>query len=167
MSMASFSFDIVSAYDKAEMNNVFDQAKKELSNRYDLKGTSADLDWSDPDKTGLVITGDNDYHIEAILDIVRKKLAARNQSQKILDTSKEPVVSNLKTTQSIAFKSGLKSDDAKKITKLIRDHYPKAKTQIQGEEIRVSSQKKDELQATMSLLRSQDFDFPLSFINFR
>ena len=119
--MANFSFDIVSEYDKAEMNNVFDQAKKELSNRYDLKGTSANLDWLNPDKTGLLITGDSDYHIDAITDITRKKLAARNQSQKVLDTSKEAIVSNLKTTQEILFKSGLKGDDAKKITKLIRD----------------------------------------------
>jgi hypothetical protein len=165
--MANFSFDIVSNYDKAEMNNVFDQAKKELGNRYDLKNTSANLDWLNSDKTGLIITGDSDYHIEAITDIVRKKLASRNQSQKVLDTSKEPVISNLKTTQEITFKSGLKGDDAKKITKLIRDSYPKVKTQIQGEEIRLTSPKKDELQAVMGLLRQQDFDFPLSFINFR
>ncbi len=165
--MSNFSFDIVSDYDKAEMNNVFDQAKKELANRYDLKGTSANLDWLDSDKSGLLITGDNDYHIEAITDLVRKKLAARNQSQKVLDTSKESVVSNLKTTKEIKFKSGLKGDDAKKITKLLRGNYPKAKAQIQGEEIRVTSPKKDELQAVMTLLRQQDFDFPLSFINFR
>lgn len=165
--MANFSFDIVSDYDKAEMNNVFDQAKKELSNRYDLKNTSANLDWLDGDKTGVVITGDNDYHIEAITDILRKKLAARNQSQKVLDTSKTPVISNLKTTQEVIFKSGLKGDDAKKITKLIRDEYPKVKTQIQGEEIRATSSKKDELQSVMTLLRKQEFNFPLSFINFR
>lgn len=165
--MAQFSFDIVSDYDKAEMNNVFDQAKKELANRYDLKGSSASLEWLDSDKTGVLITGDNDYHIDAITDLVRKKLAARNQSQKVLDTSKEPVVSNLKITKEVKFKSGLKGDDAKKITKLIRDEYSKAKTQIQGEEIRVTSAKKDELQAVMSLLRQQSFDFPLSFINFR
>ncbi|HET7673199.1 MAG TPA: YajQ family cyclic di-GMP-binding protein [Candidatus Saccharimonadales bacterium] len=165
--MANFSFDIVSDYDKAEMNNVFDQAKKELANRYDLKGTSANLEWLDSDKSGLLITGDNDYHIEAVTDLVRKKLAARNQNQKVLDTSKDATVSNLKTTKEIPFKSGLKGDDAKKITKLIRDSHPKVKTQIQGEEIRVTSPKKDELQAVMTLLRNQDFDFPLSFVNFR
>lgn len=165
--MANFSFDVVSDYDKAEMNNVFDQAKKELTNRYDLKGTSANLEWLDSDKSGLLVTGDNDYHIEAVTDLVRKKLAARNQSQKVLDTSKEPVVSNLKTSQEIRFKSGLKGDDAKKITKLIRDSYPKVKTQIQGEEIRITSPKKDELQAVMNLLRKQDYDFPLNFVNFR
>lgn len=165
--MANFSFDVVSEYDKAEMNNVVEQAKKELGNRYDLKGTSAKLDWLNSDKTGVLITGDNDYHIEAITDIVRKKLAARSQSQKILDESKEPVISNLKTTKEISFKSGLKSDDAKTISKLIRDNYPKAKAQIQGEEVRVMSPKKDELQAVMQLLKAQDFSFPLQFVNFR
>jgi hypothetical protein len=165
--MGNFSFDVVSDYDKAEMNNVVEQAKKELSNRYDLKGTSASLEWLNSDKSGLVVTGGTDYHIQAITDIVRKKLAARNQSQKILDESKESVSSNLKITKEIAFRSGLKGDDAKKITKLLRDKFPKVKAQIQGEEIRVTSPKKDELQQVMQLLRSQDFDFPLSFINFR
>ena len=165
--MANFSFDIVSDYDKAEMNNVFEQTKKELGNRYDLKGTNAGLDWLDSAKTGLKITGDNDYHIDAILDIVRKKLATRNQSQKVLDISKEPTVTNLKTTKEVVFKQGLSSENAKKITALVRDNHPKAKTQIQGDEVRVMSPKKDELQAVMQLLKSQDFDFPLDFTNFR
>lgn len=165
--MANFSFDIVSDYDKAEMNNVFDQAKRELANRYDLKGTQAGLEWLDGDKTGLVITGDHDYHIEAVLDIVRKKLALRNQSQKVLDTSGEVTVSNLKASQQVPFKKGLKAENAKKITSLIREHYPKVKPQIQGEEIRVTSPKKDELQAVMQLVRAQDFDFPIEFTNFR
>jgi uncharacterized protein YajQ (UPF0234 family) len=119
------------------------------------------------DKTGLKITGDSDYHIEAILDIVRKKLAARNQSQKVLDMSKEATTSNLKTTKEVAFKKGLDQENAKKITALIRDSYPKVKPQIQGDEIRVTAPKKDELQAVMQLLRAQDFDFPLDFTNFR
>lgn len=167
MSMANFSFDIISDYDKAEMNNVFEQARKELGSRYDLKGTQADLDWLDSNKTGLKVTGDNDYHIDAILDIVRKKLASRNQSQKVLDASKENTVSNLKTTKEVTFKKGLSSDNAKKITGLVRDNYPKVKTQIQGDEIRVTGSKKDELQAVMQLIRQQDFDFPIEFTNFR
>ena len=165
--MANFSFDIVSDYDKAEMNNVFEQARKELGSRYDLKGTQAALEWLDADKTGLLVTGDNDYHIDAILDIVRKKLATRNQSQKVLDITQEETVSNLKTTKQVPFRKGLSSDNAKKITNLVRVHYPKVKTQIQGEEVRVTSPKKDELQAVMQLLRGQNFDFPLEFTNFR
>ena len=86
--MASSSFDIVSEIDKAEMNNVFMQAEKEIQGRYDFKGTSAAIDWLD-DKKGLKITGDSDWQVDAVLDIVRKKLAGRGQSSKVLDLSKE------------------------------------------------------------------------------
>lgn len=165
--MANFSFDIVSDYDKAEMNNVFDQTQREMANRYDFKGTPADVEWLDSDKTGLKVTGNGDWQIDAILDIARKKLASRGQSQKVLDTSKEPVIANLKTTKEVPFKRGLDKDKAKKITGLIRDSYPKVKTQIQGSEVRVTSSAKDDLQAVMQLLKSQDFDFPLSFTNYR
>lgn len=165
--MGSFSFDIVSEYDKAEMNNVFDQVQRELANRYDFKGTPAAVEWLNADKTGLKVTGNGDWQIDAILDIVRKKLAARNQSQKVLDTTKEPVTSNLKTTKEVPFKQGLDQEKAKKITSLIRDKSPKVKTQIQGDAVRVMSSSKDDLQAVMQLLRTQDFDFPLSFTNYR
>lgn len=165
--MANFSFDAVSEYDKAEMNNVFDQAQREMTGRYDFKDTPAELDWLNPEKTGLKVTGSGDWQIEAILDIVRKKLAAREQSQKVLDTSKEAVVSNLKTTKEVPFRQGLDQEKAKKITSLIRDSYPKMKTQIQGDTVRVTSNSKDDLQAVMQLLRQQDFDFPVNFTNFR
>lgn len=165
--MANFSFDIVSEYDKAEMNNVFDQAQREMANRYDFKGTPAALEWLNGDKTGFKVVGSGDWQIEAILDIVRKKLAARNQSQKVLDTTAEITESNLKASQDVTFKQGLDQDKAKKITKLIRDEYPKVKTQIQGDIVRVTSNSKDDLQAVMQLLRAQDFDFPVTFNNFR
>ncbi len=165
--MANFSFDIVSDFDKAEMNNVFDQAQREIDNRYDFKGTPALIEWLDSDKNGLKITGNGDWQIDAILDIVRKKLATRGQSQKLLDTSKESVTSNLKTTKDVLFKKGLDQEKAKKITSLIRDSAPKVKTQIQGDEIRVSSTSKNDLQAVMQLLNSNDFDFPVSFTNYR
>ena len=165
--MANFSFDIVSEYDKAEMNNVFDQAQREIASRYDFKGTPADLDWLNSDKTGLKITGSGDWQIDAILDIVRKKLASRNQSQKVLDTTSEAVVSNLKTTKEVPFKQGLDQHKAKKITALLRDSFPKVKAQIQGDAVRVMSGSKDDLQAVMRLLQQQDFDFPLSFTNYR
>lgn len=165
--MANFSFDIVSEYDKAEMNNVFDQVQRELTGRYDFKGTPAAVEWLNADKTGLKITGNGDWQIDAILDIVRKKLAARNQSQKVLDTSKEMSTSNLKTTKDVTFKQGLDQDKAKQITKLIRDEAPKVKTQIQGDSIRVMSSSKDELQNIIQLLRVQDFDYPLNFTNYR
>lgn len=165
--MANFSFDIVSEYDKAELNNVFDQTERELTSRYDFKGTPAEIEWLNSDKTGFKITGNGEWQIDAILDIVRKKLATRGQSQKILDTSGELVESNLKTTKEVPFKQGLDQDKAKKITKLIRDELPKVKTQIQGDAVRVMSGSKDDLQAVMQLLRAQDLDFPISFTNYR
>jgi uncharacterized protein YajQ (UPF0234 family) len=165
--MANFSFDIVSEYDVAEINNVYDQAQREITNRYDFKNTPAELEWLDGDKSGFKITGNGDWQIEAILDIIRKKLAARNQNQKVLDTSKESVTTNMKTTQEIPFVAGLDQEKAKKITKLIRESYPKVKPQIQGEAVRVVSAKKDELQDVMELIRKTEFDFPVSFTNYR
>ena len=165
--MANFTFDIVSDYDKAELNNVFDQVKRELDSRYDFKGTPAAIEWLDGEKTGFKITGNGDWQIDAILDIIRKKLAARNQSQKLLDTSAESVDSNLKTIKSVLFKKGLDQTKAKSITSLIRDKYPKVKALIQGDEVRVSSSSKDDLQAVMQLIRAADFDFPVSFTNYR
>jgi cyclic-di-GMP-binding protein len=165
--MASFSFDVVSEYDKAEMNNVFDQVQRELGNRYDFKGTPAALEWLNADKTGFKVTGSGDWQIDAILDIVRKKLAAREQSQKVLNVSADVNESNLKATKEVPFVQGLSQDKAKKITSLIREQSSKVKTQIQGDAVRVTSGNKDELQAVIQLLRAQDFDFPLSFINYR
>lgn len=165
--MANFSFDIVCDYDKAELNNVFDQTKREMQTRYDFKGTPAEIEWLNDDKEGFKITGNSDFQIDAILDIVRKKLASRNQSQKLLDTTKEPIVANLKTTKDIPFIKGLDQEKAKKITSLIRDKSPKVKTQIQGQEVRVNSSSKDELQSVMQLIREQDYDFPVQFTNFR
>lgn len=165
--MGNFSFDVVSEYDKAEMNNVFDQTQREMTGRYDFKGTPAAIEWLNNDKTGFKITGTGEWQIDAILDIVRKKLATRNQSQKVLDTSKEIIESNLKATKEVPFKQGLDQEKAKKITSLIRDSLPKVKTQIQGDAVRVMSGSKDDLQAVMQLLRAQDFDFPLNFTNYR
>jgi uncharacterized protein YajQ (UPF0234 family) len=165
--MANFSFDVVSEYDKAEMNNVFDQTQREMASRYDFKGTPAAIEWLNSDKTGLKITGNGEWQIDAILDIVRKKLAVRNQSQKVLDTSKEITESNLKSSKEVPFKHGLDQEKAKKITALIRDKLPKVKTQIQGDAVRVMSGSKDDLQAAIQLLKSQDFDFPLNFTNYR
>jgi len=164
--MPTFSFDITSDYDKAEMNNVFQQVEREISNRYDFKGTPASIEWLN-EKSGFKLIGQGQWQLDAILDIVRKKLAVRGQTSKVLDLSKTPVEANLKSTWEIPFKSGLKQDDAKVITKKLRDEMPKVKAQIQGEEIRVTSGSKDELQKTIQLLQASDFDFPLQFTNFR
>ncbi len=164
--MATFSFDIVSEYDKAEMNNVFSQTEKEIASRYDFKGTPAAIDWLG-DKKGFKVIGSNEWQIDAVLDIVRKKLATREVSSKVLDLSKDVNESNLKATKEVPFVEGLDQDKAKKITKLLKEQFPKVKAQIQGEAVRVSSGSKDDLQAVMTAVRGADFDFVTSFTNYR
>ena len=164
--MPSFSFDIVSEVDKAEMNNVFTQAEKEITTRYDFRGTSAAIEWLG-DKKGLKLTGDSEWQVEAVLDIIRKKLAAREQSSKVLDLSKEKVVANLKTTWEIPFKEGLDKDSAKKIAADIRAEASKAKPQIQGDAVRVTSASKDELQNVITFVKGKDYDAALQFTNYR
>jgi len=164
--MATFSFDIVSEYDKAEMNNVYQQVEREIANRYDFKGSPAGIEWLG-DKKGLKVIGSNEWQVDAVIDIIRKKLASREISSKVLDLSKSVNESNLKATKEIPFVEGLDQDKAKKITALIREKFPKVKPQIQGDAIRVSSGSKDELQAVMTTVRGADFDFVTSFTNYR
>ncbi len=164
--MATFSFDIVSEYDKAEVNNVFMAAEREIGNRYDFKNTPAALEWMS-DKVGFKITGNSAWQIESITDILRKNLANRGQSSKILDLTKELVEANLKTTQEIPFIQGLDQDKAKSITKVLREELPKVKASIQGDAVRVTSGSKDDLQKAMQVVKTQDFDFPLNFTNYR
>lgn len=164
--MATFSFDIVSEYDKAEMNNVFGQVEREIATRYDFKGSPAAIEWLG-DKKGFKIIGANEWQIDAVIDIIRKKLATREISSKVLDLSKTVNESNLKATKEVPFVEGLSQDKAKKITALIKEKTPKAKAQIQGEAVRVTSASKDELQAVMSAVNAADFDFITSFTNYR
>lgn len=164
--MAQFSFDIESTYNAGEMDNVFEQSKRELLNRYDLKGTHTSLDWLD-DKKGVKICGDIQFHLDAVIDMLRKKAAARSVSQKTFDITQAPETTNLRMIWQVPFKDGLKQDDAKKITKMLKEKMPKIKTQIQGESIRVMSPKKDQLQEAMQLVNSTEFDFPVTFTNFR
>lgn len=164
--MATFSFDTVSEYDKAEMNNVFALTQKEIINRYDFKGTPASIEWMD-DKAGFKVIGSNDWQIDSIIDIIRKKLASREQSSKTIDLIKTIITSNLKATKELPFIAGLDQDKAKQITKLLRDKLPKVKAQIQGEAVRVISNSKDDLQVAMQLIRNEDFNFPIGFNNYR
>lgn len=164
--MATFSFDIVSEYDKAEMNNVFGQTEREIGTRYDFKGTPAAIEWLGG-KKGFKFTGSNEWQIDSIIDIVRKKLATREVSSKVLDLSKEVNESNLKATKEVPFVEGLSQDKAKQITAIIKEKFPKAKAQIQGEAVRVTSASKDELQSVMAAVRAADLDFVTSFTNYR
>ncbi len=162
-----FSFDVVSDYDVAEVTNAVDQTSRELMQRYDFKGTSASIEFADKEKKGLNLTGDTEYQLKAIVDVLQGKLVKRGVSLKVLDTSGQIVQGGKEMRWSLPFLKGLDQEKAKKVTKLIRDNFPKAKTQIQGEEVRVSSTSKDDLQGIMNLLRETPFDFPLDFTNYR
>jgi uncharacterized protein YajQ (UPF0234 family) len=164
--MANFSFDIVSTYDKAEMNNAFEQTVREIANRYDFKGTPAGIEWLG-DKTGVKLIAANEWQIEQVLDVLRKKLASRNLTSKVLDLSNSVTEANLRAWQDVPFVEGLTQEKAKALTKLIRDTHPKAKTQIQGDLVRVTSSSKDELQAVISTLNAANLTYPLSFTNYR
>lgn len=164
--MANFSFDIESTFDKAEMNNVEQLVTREISSRYDFKGTPAAIEWL-ADKKGFKVIGSNDWQVENIIDMMGKQLAKRGMTSKVLDLTGAHNEANMRAWQDVPFKDGLKQDDAKKITKVLKEQHPKAKAQIQGDAVRVTSASKDELQAVMNTLQSQDFDFPLAFTNYR
>ncbi len=165
--MPKFSFDIVSDYDKSEMNNAYDQTQRELGSRYDLKNSKSSVDWMSSEKEGIIIKGENDFQVDAVTDIFRKKLAQRGISQKVLDLSIPSEAGSLLITKKVVFKKGLKQEDIKAINKLIKNEVPKVNTQVQGDEIRVIGTKKDDLQTVIAVIRQADFDFPLSFTNYR
>lgn len=164
---STYSFDVVSEFEISELDHAVDQAKREMSTRYDFKGTPASLEYADAKRTGLTIEGDSEYQLDAVLDMVRGKLAKRGLSQKIVNTDKKPEQAGMILRWTIPFQQGLDQDKAKSITKLIRDKYPKAKAQIQGEAVRVTSASKDDLQGVMQIIRDADLDFPVNFTNYR
>lgn len=164
--MASFSFDIESTYDKAEMNNVEQGVVREIAGRYDFRGTPAGIEWL-ADKKGFKVIGSNEWHLDAVIDIVSKQLAKRGMTSKVLDLSGKVTEANMRAWKDVPFRDGLKQDDAKKITKLLKESHPKIKTQIQGDAVRCTGTSKDELQSVMQTVRDAVFDFPVLFTNYR
>ena len=163
--MADSSFDIVSKIDRQEVDKALSQAAREISQRYDFKGTGAEIKWSGTE--GIEITANAEDRANAVLDVFKEKLIKRQQSLKILDAG-DPRQSGRDTKISIVLKEGISSEDAKKVGKLIRDEGPKGvKVQVQGDELRVSSKKRDDLQAVIALVKAQDYDFAVQFTNYR
>ncbi|GAB3399451.1 YajQ family nucleotide-binding protein [Flindersiella endophytica] len=159
------SFDIVSKVDRQEADNALRQAAKEISQRFDFKGTDADLKWSG--EFGIEIQANSEQRAEAVLDLFKEKLVKRGVSLKHLDTS-DPRPSGKVYKINATLEQGISTENAKKVAKIIRDEGPKGvKAQVQGEELRVSSKKKDDLQAVMKLLKDKDFDFAVQFVNYR
>jgi uncharacterized protein YajQ (UPF0234 family) len=152
--MADSSFDIVSKIDRQEVDNALSQAARELAQRFDFKGTGAEITWSG--EHAIEISANADDRASAVLDVFKEKLIKRQQSLKILDAS-EPRQSGRESKITVNLKEGIASEDAKKVSKLIRDEGPKGvKVQVQGDELRVSSKKRDYLQSVISLVKGQD-----------
>lgn len=163
--MADSSFDIVSKLDRQEIDNALNQTAKEISQRFDFKGTGASIEWQG--EKGVEISASADDRARAVLDLFKEKLVKRGQSMKIVDAS-EPRQSGQVSKISVALKEGISQEQAKKIGKLIRDEGPKgAKVQVQGEELRVTSKSRDDLQTVIALVKEQDYDFAVQFTNYR
>jgi uncharacterized protein YajQ (UPF0234 family) len=162
----TFSFDVVSEFDKSEMNNAVDQTAREIQTRYDFQGTGSKIEY-DKDKQVISIESNSELKLETIMDVLESKFIKRDINLKHLDKSAEVVQSGMAYKKSLSLVQGLDQEKAKKITKLIRDKFPKVKTQIQGEEVRVMSGSKDDLQAVMQILKTSELNMPLSFTNFR
>jgi len=161
-----FSFDVVSEYDAAEMLNATDQAKRELATRYDFQGTAAKLEY-DKEKATIDIEANSELKLETIIDVLESKFLKRGIDLRCLSKDGEIHSANMIFRKTLTLVKGLDQDKAKKITKLIREEHPKAKTQIQGDAVRVSSASKDDLQGVMTLLQKAELDFPVSFTNYR
>ncbi|GAA4775648.1 YajQ family cyclic di-GMP-binding protein [Citricoccus nitrophenolicus] len=162
--MASDStFDVVSKVDKQEVSNALNQAQKEIAQRYDFKGVGAEVDFSGE---SILMKAASEERVKAVLDVFQSKLVKRNISLKSLETG-EPYASGKEYRLDASIKEGIDQPTAKKITKLIRDEGPKSiKATIQGDELRVSSKSRDDLQAAIALLKDFE-DADLQFINFR
>ena len=162
--MADSSFDIVSKVDRQETDNALNQAAKEIQQRYDFKGTDAEISWSGE---SILIKANSEERARAALDVFQTKLIKRGISLKSLESS-EPQPSGKEFRITSTMKNGIDQENAKKISKIIRDEGPKSvKSQIQGDELRVSSKSRDDLQALIALLKSKDLDVDLQFVNYR
>jgi uncharacterized protein YajQ (UPF0234 family) len=162
---AESSFDIVSKINHQEVDNALNQTVKEVSTRFDFRGVGASIAWSG--KEAVEIKANSEERANAVLDLFKDKLIKRSVSLKVLDAD-EPKLSGKEYRLHVGLKEGISQDDARKISKIIRDEGPKGvKAQVQGDELRVSSKKKDELQDIQALLKGKDFDVALQFVNYR
>ena len=163
--MADSSMDIVSKVDRQEADNALSQAAKELATRFDFKGTDTKIEWKG--ELGVEITSSTEDRAKAALDVFKEKLVKRGVSLKALNTG-DPRVSGKEVKINGDFKAGISQEQAKKISKIIRDEGPKnVKTQIQGDELRVTGKSRDDLQEVQRLLNASDLDFPVQYTNYR
>ena len=158
------SFDVVSDFDEQELRNALDQVRRETGQRFDFKGVTVDLTQG---KGEIVLVTDDEHRAAAIKDLIESKAVRRNLSLKIFDWGKVEPAGGNKVRQAITLRRGLNDELAKKISKLIREEFPKVKPQIQGDAVRVSGKGRDELQKVIARLRELDEPVPLQFQNYR
>jgi len=161
---STYSFDIVSDFDQQELVNAIDQTVREIKSRYDLKDTQTAVELSDQ---GITINTDSEFTLESVHTILREKAAKRNLSLKIFDYGKVESASSNRVRQEVKLKRGISQENAKQITKLIRDEFKKIQASIQGDAVRVSSKNKDDLQIVIQRLKQEDWPFALQFTNYR
>ena len=155
----------MSKLDHQEVDNALSQTVKEIGTRFDFRGVGASIAWSGDQ--GVEIKANSEERANAVLDVFKDKLVRRQVSLKVLDAG-EPKLSGKEYRLSVSLKEGISQDDAKKIAKIIRDEGPKGiRAQVQGDELRVSAKKKDDLQETIALLKGREFDFAVQFVNYR
>ena len=161
---STYSFDVVSEFDRQELVNAIDQARREITNRYDLKDSKTTIDLSE---NTIAIETDSNMTLQSVQSILQTKAAKRNLSLKIFDFGKAESASGGRVRQVITLKEGIDKDIAKDISKFVRDNVKKSQASIQGDAVRVSAKSKDELQTVIQLLKSADWPVALQFTNYR
>jgi uncharacterized protein YajQ (UPF0234 family) len=164
--MPQFSFDVVSEVDQQEVDNAINQARKEIDQRYDFKGSNTEIDWDGKEKTITLHTSD-DMKLRALTETLNQKMIKRGVSMKSLDYQKVEPATNSSLRQVVKIKTGLESEQAKVITKLVKEQKMKVQAQIQGDAVRITGKSKDDLQTAIQILKAQSLDFPIQFTNFR
>jgi uncharacterized protein YajQ (UPF0234 family) len=164
--MADASFDVVSKVERQEVDNALNQTAKEVGQRFDFKGTGASITWSG--ESAVVITANSDERVKAVLDVFKERLVKRQVSLKALDHGDPEPAAGGTSRLSVAIRQGIDSDKARSITKLIKTDGPKGvQAAVQGDTVRVSGKKRDDLQAVIALLKNADIGIPLQFTNYR
>jgi uncharacterized protein YajQ (UPF0234 family) len=158
------SFDVVSQFDEQELLNALDQTRRDVQTRYDLKDTKTEITHN---KDGITILTESMLTLKSVRDILESKALRRNLALKIFKYGKEEDAAGSRVRQVIELQQGISQDLAKEIGKHVRETYPKIRTQIQGDAVRVQAKSRDELQAVITLLKQKDYPVPLQFINYR
>lgn len=162
----NYSFDIVSEINWQEIDNAVNQARKEILQRYDFKGSKSSIDYSQKDKT-MTILADDDYKLKAVVDILQNKFVKRNIPLKAMKFKTPEQASGGMQRQHIEVQQGISKDNCRMIVKLIKDSKLKVQSAIQEEQIRVSGRNKDDLQAAIALVKNAELDFAVQFVNYR